>query len=140
MRHREMLFNRKYGRIGLVAFPYFFFLELLGPAIELGGYVTFAVSLLFGRISFLFACAFLMVAFAMGATLSVASVGLEELTFRRYSRFSDLFLLLLVAIGESFGYRQMNSYWRMRGLFSVHKQNKGWGAMVRKGFQPGKTT
>jgi cellulose synthase/poly-beta-1,6-N-acetylglucosamine synthase-like glycosyltransferase len=135
-RHRVMLFNRRYGRVGLVAFPYFYFLELFGPAVELIGYVTFAIALVTGHIDALFATAFLMVAFAFGLALSVIAVGLEELTFGRYSRFSDLLRLLLVAVVENFGYRQINAYWRIRGLLSAKRQNKGWGAMVRKGFQP----
>jgi cellulose synthase/poly-beta-1,6-N-acetylglucosamine synthase-like glycosyltransferase len=135
MRHKVMLFNPKYGRIGFLAFPYFFFLEMLGPAVELGGYFTFALAVASGRISYLFAAAFLMVAFVFGTALSIATVGLEELTFRRYTRFSDLFRLLLVAIAENFGYRQINSFWRIRGLLSLNKQKKGWGAMTRKGFQ-----
>ena len=37
IRHRKMLLNPRYGRIGLLAFPNYFFLEMLGPIIELGG-------------------------------------------------------------------------------------------------------
>ena len=40
-RHRKMMFNRRYGPTGLLAFPVFFFLEGLGPVIELSGYVGF---------------------------------------------------------------------------------------------------
>jgi cellulose synthase/poly-beta-1,6-N-acetylglucosamine synthase-like glycosyltransferase len=50
-RNRVMILNPKYGRIGMVAAPYYFFLEVLGPVIESLGYVTFIAALLLGRAS-----------------------------------------------------------------------------------------
>ena len=38
------------------------------------------------------------------------------------------------AIIENFGYRQLTSYWRIRGFFSGMRRVKGWGRMERKGF------
>ena len=40
-RHRKMMFNRRYGPDGSARIPVFFFLEGLGPVIELSGYVGF---------------------------------------------------------------------------------------------------
>ncbi len=34
-RHRKMLLNKKYGRVGMLAFPYYFIFELMGPLVEL---------------------------------------------------------------------------------------------------------
>ncbi len=135
-RHRRMLFNPRYGRVGLLAYPYFFFLEMLGPIIELGGYLSFLLTVLLGAASGVYIFAFLMVAFVLGIALSLAAIGLEELSFRRYPRTSDLFRLFLLAVVESFGYRQLNSYWRVRGVFSKLFRVKGWGTMERKGFAP----
>ena len=45
-RHRVMLLNPRYGRVGLLAFPYFFFLEVFGPIIEGLGYVTFLIAVI----------------------------------------------------------------------------------------------
>lgn len=132
--HMKMLLNPRYGRIGLLAFPYFFFLELLGPAIELGGYLSFLFVLIFGSPQTLHILAFLAVTILFGIALSIASVGLEELCFRRYPRFSDLLRLFWLAVLENFGYRQLQSYWRIKGLFSLLRRRKGWGKMERKGF------
>jgi cellulose synthase/poly-beta-1,6-N-acetylglucosamine synthase-like glycosyltransferase len=136
VRHRRMLFNPRYGRIGLLAYPYFFFLEMLGPAVELAGYVAFAVLVATGRASGPFVVAFLMVAFGFGVALSVAAVGLEELSFRRYPRLRDVMQLFILAVAENFGYRQLTTWWRVRGMLSVLRRKKGWGAMSRKGFVP----
>lgn len=132
--HRDMLLNPKYGRIGMVAYPYFFFLEMLGPVVEVTGYVVFLVLLASGLIPLSMALTFLLIAVVLGTILSVLSVGLEEISFRRYDRFSDLLRLLGLALLENFGYRQLQSYWRCRGIWSYLRGVEGWGAMERRGF------
>ncbi len=136
-RHRKMLFNPRYGRLGLVAYPYFFFLEMIGPVVETLGYGVFAFTLLAGRASIAYVLAFLAVAFAFGMVLSISAVALEEVTFRRYPRRRDLLLLFLIAVLENLGYRQLNTYWRVKGTLSGILGRGGWGAMPRKGFGSG---
>lgn len=133
-RNRVMILNPRYGRIGMIAAPYYFFLEVIGPVIEALGYVTFLAALLLGRASGPYVVAFLAVAFALGISLSFAAVGLEELSFRRYPRLRDLFTLLAIAIVENIGYRQLSIWWRLRGMISKLRGAKAWGAMERKGF------
>jgi len=132
--HRYMLFNPRFGVIGMVAFPYYFFLEMLGPFIEFFGYFSFIFTVAMGQASPAYIIAFLMVAFVLGVSLSVAAVGLDELSFPRYSRFSDLFRLFYLAILENFGYRQYLTFFRFKGIISALRRKKGWGKMVRKGF------
>src|SRR5439155_14041049 len=69
IRHRKMLLNPRYGRIGLLAFPNYFFLEMLGPIIELGGYLAFAVVLALGLASLAYLLAFFLMAFGLGIAL-----------------------------------------------------------------------
>ena len=133
-RHRVMLFNPRYGRAGMIAYPYFFFLEMLGPVIELLGYVSFTAAILAGRIDWPFALAFLSVAIILGAVLSVAAVVLEELSFRRYPKITDLLQLFVLAIVENLGYRQLSAWWRLKGTISVLRGVQGWGHMQRRGF------
>jgi cellulose synthase/poly-beta-1,6-N-acetylglucosamine synthase-like glycosyltransferase len=134
VRHRRMLFRRRYGRIGWLAYPYFFFLEMLGPAVEVAGYLAFAGLLLLGRASGPYTAAFLMVAVGFGVALSIAAVGLEELSFRRYPRWRDVTRLFALAVAENAGYRQLSTYWRLRGMISALRRTRGWGTMSRKGF------
>jgi len=134
MRHRKMLFRRRYGRAGMLAFPYFFFLEMLGPVIEFIGYVVFVISLAAGRLDGPIVVAFLMVAVVMGIALSVSAVALEELSFRRYPRVQDLLQLFVLAVAENLGYRQLSTWWRFRGVVSALRGRTGWGRMDRKGF------
>ena len=134
LRHRKMLLNPRYGRIGMLAFPHFFFLEMLGPVVEILGYLFFALTLAMGWASPAYVVAFLSVAVLLGIVLSMVSVVLEELSFRRYPRTRDLLRLFGLAVLENFGYRQLNTFWRIRGVLSKLRGAKEWGRMERKGF------
>lgn len=132
-RHRGMMLNPKYGRLGFFAMPFFLFVELLSPIIELAGYVLLVVSLWLGAINIQFALLFLTAAVLLGMILSVLSVMLEELTFRRYDRLRDVMILILFAFIENLGYRQIHAWWRFWGLIDFFKGNKSWGEMTRTG-------
>ena len=121
--------------MGMLAFPFNFFLEMLGPAIEVGGYVGIVVGFLLGRVSPLHALAFFLVALVLGVVLSVAAIAFEEQTFRRYPRRRDLAGLFALAFLEVLGYRQLNALWRIQGMWAVIRRSReGWGVMKRKGF------
>ncbi|HKK46348.1 MAG TPA: glycosyltransferase [Balneolaceae bacterium] len=133
-RHKKMLFNPKFGRLGLLAMPYFVFVEMLGPIIELVGFVYFFLILATGYINSTFVLLFFTVAVLLGMVLSVSAVLCEEFTYRRYPTTGDVGLLTLYAFLENIGYRQIHTWWRFKGLIDFFKGNKEWGAMIRKGF------
>ena len=135
MRHRRMLFNPRYGTVGLVGMPYFFLFEFLGPVIELLGYLAFVVGLALGVINGVFALAFFLAAVGLGVLLSTAAVFLEELRLERYPGWRDLVKLTLYGILENFGYRQLNTLWRALAIVSYLRNNTDWGAMERRGFE-----
>jgi cellulose synthase/poly-beta-1,6-N-acetylglucosamine synthase-like glycosyltransferase len=133
-RHRKMMFNPVYGRLGMFAMPFFFFIEMLGPIVEVGGYVFLFLSWVFGALNVEFAVVFLTASVLLGMVLSVASVLCEEFTYRRYPDVKHIFVMFLYALLENFGYRQMHSWWRLMGLVDFLKGNKSWGEMTRKGL------
>ncbi len=139
-RHRKMLLNPRYGTVGLLAMPYFFLFEFLGPVIEILGYVAVPLSLWLGYLDVEFAVAFFLVAVGLGALLSVAAILLEELRLNRYPRWLDVLKLTLYGVLENFGYRQLNTVWRAWAIVSFLRNNQSWGAMERRGFDPAKKT
>jgi len=134
----KMLFNPKYGTVGLFAMPFFFFFEMLGPIVEFTGYIVFFVSWYFNIVSFAFAVLFLAAAIMLGIILSVGSFVLEELSFRRYPKIFHLVILFVYAVLENFGYRQLNTWWRFKGCLDHILGKRGWGKMERTGFQAAK--
>ncbi|MDX1590878.1 MAG: glycosyltransferase [Balneolaceae bacterium] len=133
-RYRHMLFNPRYGRIGLFAMPFFFFGELLSPVVEISGYIIVALSWWFGIINTQFAMLFLVAAIVLGMILSMSAVLLEELTSRRYESAKDIFILACYSFVENLGYRQLHAFWRLGGLIDYFKGEKEWGKMQRKGI------
>ena len=132
--HRKMILNPRYGMVGLFAMPYYLIFEALGPILEFSGFVVTILALALGLLDWRFAQLVFLAAIVYGAVISVGSVLLEELSFRRYPRVSDLLTLALVGIAENFGYRQLTTWWRLRGIVDYFKKKQGWGAMTRKGF------
>jgi cellulose synthase/poly-beta-1,6-N-acetylglucosamine synthase-like glycosyltransferase len=135
-RHHTLLFNPRYGALGLVAYPYFFFVELLAPVIEVMGLGGLVAGFTFGAFNVPFAVLFFLVAYGYGLVLSTFTLVLEELNFNRYDSFRDRLLLLLWAVLEPLGYRQLTVIWRLRGLSKFMRGRKDWGVMVRRGFGP----
>lgn len=133
--HKRMLFNPRYGSVGLFAFPYFAVFELLGPFVETFGYVVVVLSYLLGILDVQFFLMFLAVAVLYGMFLSIAAVLLEEISFRRYPGWVDFTKLLAYSVIENFGYRQILSAMKVKAFWDAIRRRRAWGVMPRRGFQ-----
>jgi cellulose synthase/poly-beta-1,6-N-acetylglucosamine synthase-like glycosyltransferase len=135
-RHRRMMLNPRYGRIGLVALPYYLLFELVAPFVELFGVITVIVGLGLGVVNVAFAILFLLVAVGYALLLSVAALAIEEWSFHRYSRWRDMWSALSAAAVENFGYRQLTAIWQLHGVWdALFRRRQVWGEMTRQGFQ-----
>jgi cellulose synthase/poly-beta-1,6-N-acetylglucosamine synthase-like glycosyltransferase len=132
--HMAMMGNPKYGSVGWFAMPYFLVFEAAGPLIEVSGYVVTVVAIMFGLIDVVFAQLLFLAAVVFGAMISLMSVLLEEMSFRRYPKIRQLLWLAAIGVIENFGYRQLTTYWRLRGTIDFVRKKQGWGVMTRKGF------
>lgn len=136
-KHRRMWFNPEYGRVGLFSMPYFLFFEALAPIIELTGYLMFGWSIWQHSINAPFAILFIYLALLLGMLNSVVSIVLQEISGHRYQGLKAWSLLLLTALVENFGYRQMTLWWRLKGTIDWIRRKDSWGHMTRKGIGPG---
>jgi cellulose synthase/poly-beta-1,6-N-acetylglucosamine synthase-like glycosyltransferase len=132
--NKVMLFNPRYGMTGLFAMPFYFVFEMLGPFIEVFGYVIFLVSIAFGLLNTWFAALFFLVAVVLGTLLSLLSLLLEEYTSERYPRLQDIMVLTLYSLLENILYRQWLTVVRVLAFFDFYKGKEEWGAMQKKGF------
>jgi cellulose synthase/poly-beta-1,6-N-acetylglucosamine synthase-like glycosyltransferase len=133
--HRSMLLNPRFGLVGLVAMPFFTFGEMLAPVVEVAGWLFTIGGIALGRVDLSFALLLVLVAWGYGMVLSLWAIALEESTFRRYRQRGALLWLLWFAVIEAFGYRQRTAWWRLRAFWTIWRRGRGWGEMVRKGFQ-----
>lgn len=138
-RHKKMIANPKFGKVGMLAMPFFMLFELLGPIIEILGIIVVILSYIFGYINTYFMILFLIASVLLGIIMSVSAVLCEELTYRKYTRLRDLTKLIAFAFIENFGFRQLHAWWRFKGIIDFMKGNKDWGTMTRKGFSTKKT-
>jgi len=132
--HRRMIFNPRYGAVGMFAMPYFLVFEALAPVVEVAGYLLAVVALSLGWLDLLFAQLFFLTAVVYGALISVVAVILEEVSFRKYPRLLDLLRLATYGFLENFGYRQLTVWWRLGGAIDFLRGRVEWGAMARRGF------
>jgi len=130
----EMFFNPHYGTSGLIAFPFYFFIELLGPIIEIFGYSAIILTILLEFDGNNVVLLFLISSILLGVLLSLTSLLFEEMTFRKYKKTKDVIILSFYAILENFGYKQLNSIWRFIGLYKLITRNKEWGYQERSSF------
>ena len=134
-KHRALMANPRYGRVGLVALPYALVFELLAPVLEVVGLVATAVALALGTVNLLFGLELLLAAYGYAFVLSLATLLLEEISFHRYRRWADLGTLLLAAALENLWYRQLNAVFSLQGLWvAVRRRPQVWGEMTRSGF------
>lgn len=133
-RHRDMIFNPRYGRIGVIGLPLFFFFDIFGPFLDLAGLLLIPLFWMCGVLSFKFVAAYFAVVVLYGVCLSMFALVLGEIALFRTTRIRDMALLALAAVGENFGYRQLNILWRIEGIWQFLRKQKGWGEMTRTGF------
>ena len=132
-RHKKLMFNLRYGSIGMFSMPYFFFIEFLGPLIELFGYILLIISIFTGGIYLEFATLFFLLSLIYGSIFSMTSVLLEEWSMERYPKVKHLVILFFVSLTETLWYRPLTVIWRVEGIIEMLAGKKGWGEMVRKG-------
>ena len=133
-RHKVMIGNPKYGRIGLIAMPQLVIEDVLGPPSELIGYLLLPIAWSLGLLSPQLALAFLCVTILFGTAISIATIALEELQLRRTPSAHDLVRIGVAAVLENFGYRQANLVFRLVGIKRYFKGETAWSAVPRLGF------
>ena len=128
----RMMCHPRGGWVSWFAFPFMFLFEFLGPLLEVGGYLFFAIAYLQGWISMEAYLAFMLVAVGLGVLLSTSALLLEELSFHIYPKARHMVVLFAVAIFENFGYRQLNALFRLLGLLRwMFRRKARWGEMQR---------
>ena len=133
-RYRHMLFNPRYGRVGTLGLGHILVVDVVGPVMEVLGYILMPLFWLLGVLSVEHLLAYTALVFIYGVFISVASLILEESELQRFPHARDLVILGMVAVLENFGYRQINNFWRVKGYWQFLRQDKSWGEMTRTGF------
>lgn len=137
----EMFFNPRYRGIGLVGYPYFFIFEMMSAFVEFICYPITVTCFLLGIVNLNFFILFLAVVLIWGLCISYTSIVLHEITYLRYTKRADFWRLFVAGFLENFGYRQLHSFWRLKGIVkyifrraSRSSGGSGWKDTERKSF------
>jgi cellulose synthase/poly-beta-1,6-N-acetylglucosamine synthase-like glycosyltransferase len=138
--YRRMIFNPRYGSVGLIGTPFYLLTEVLAPAFELVALVMLPLAVVAGAFSPLtFALFLLVIAFA-NALLTTAGLALDDLGARAYSarRYTkrDLTKLILLGPVDLFLYRPILVWARLRGAIDFLRGAKGWDKFQRNARVP----
>jgi len=134
-KHRKMMFNPRYGRLGVVSLPYWFFFEFLGPVVEFAGYCIFFLFLIFGIVNWPFFFILTALVLASGILYSIYAILVDLLSDQVYTKRKDLATLLLTAVMEPFFFHTKVVMAGVSGVRDYFRKQQGWGDMTRRGFQ-----
>jgi cellulose synthase/poly-beta-1,6-N-acetylglucosamine synthase-like glycosyltransferase len=138
--HKDMLFNPRYRRLGLVAVPYFWIFEALAPVVEITGYLLVVVGMFAGFLSPRFALLFVLLAVMYGMLSSQLAAGIETFLSTRYPRLRDRAILFLATFLEFVGYRQFLALERTVATVQVPFKKGQWGKLHRTGIKDSSQT
>ena len=138
-RNRGLVGNPRYGLAGVVMLPYMILFEALAPLLEVATYFVVAVAVVTGNFEPGHGIQLALLWILLGTTTSLISVLLSDLATHEYMHGTDLALLVVAALAENVGYRQMNSWWSCVATMQVLTgRGGGWGPMRRQAFQAAK--
>ena len=131
--HRVMFFNRKFRRLGLLGYPFWFFFEWLAPLIAFSGFVYTIILIIMHALNWQFYLLLFIFVYSFAICLSTWAVLFEEITFHKYKKKRDVLKLLSAALIEPFFY-PVHTFFAVRGNLEVLRGKKGWGKAERSGF------
>ena len=132
--HRKLLFNRKYGKLGMLGYPYWLMFEYLAPIIEFLGILWFIFLVISGKLNWPFFLLLFGFVYFFAVSLSIWSVLFEEVTFHKYEKRRDVFRLIGTAFLEPIFYHPLVMLMSIKGNIDKLFKRNTWGRMERKGF------
>lgn len=129
---RPVTFNPKYKALGLVTWAGMFLFEYLAPIVEATGWVVVPVAVILGALDMTILALLVALAFGVGLLNSLLALTLDE-SFGYFNSPKDTTRLLVMALIENLGFRQLTVAWRVRAIFGSDK-SFSWGNMERKGI------
>jgi cellulose synthase/poly-beta-1,6-N-acetylglucosamine synthase-like glycosyltransferase len=131
--HKGMAFRRRYGPVGTIAFPYFFF-ELIFPIVEALVWLVVPALLVVGAMGPAGVGRFIAIAVLAGMAVSLAAIAIDAASFAFFRRAVDRWRLVLLALLEPLGYRQCTMFYRLRTFVRYYRDiqlRSGWRSPAR---------
>jgi len=132
--YKKMLFNPRYGTVGMWGMAYFLFAEVIGPVLELFSYLTVPLAYFYGVLDPYVLGLFLLCSAGLNALISLVSIILFDISFPKFSA-GNLLRLCLASLVEFLGYRPVLAVSRMAAIFSsITGRKRKWNKLERVGY------
>ena len=132
--HKKLIFNPRYGFLGMISMPFWFLFEWLAPIVESTAFLYLIMMAFLGILNVpLFITLFLLI-YSFAIMYSTAAILFEELSFHQYKKKRDILRLLATALIEPVFIHPLTVYYAIRGNLDLLTGVKNWGDMKRKGF------
>jgi len=133
--HKDMFFNPKFGRLGMLSYPYWFFYEWLAPILEFIGFFSIIIFYYLGILNLDFFLAITLTVYSFSIMFSFYAILWDVYSYNQYTRTKDILILVFCAIIEPITFHPLVVWSAIRGNFKkLFKVKSGWGSQVRKGF------
>ncbi len=133
--HRKLFLNPKYGKLGMLGYPYWLVFEYVAPIIEFLGILWFIFLAITGNLNWPFFLLLFGFVYFFAVSLSIWSVLFEEMTYHKYERKRDVFRLIGTAFLEPVFYHPIVMLMSIKGNLDKIFNRNAWGKMERKGFK-----
>ena len=136
LKHKDLFFNPKYGKMGLISFPYWVFFEWLAPIIETVGLLYFLFMIIFESVNMQVFSALLVFVISFSFFFSSFSIYYETYVFNRYKGAKFIVSVVITALAETIIYHPLNVFFALLGNFDffIKRDKLGWGKMTRTAF------
>lgn len=133
--HKNLFFNKKYGKTAFLILPYFFAFEFMVPILELLGVIVIILCVCFLDINYEMFFYLTFAVYMFYLIITIISIFLDELLYKNYANLKEILILILMAIIEPIVYHPVNVYASLKGYMHFFRQKEqSWGNMQRQGF------
>lgn len=145
--YRSKIFNRRYGRMGMIALPFQTIFEFMAPIVEVAGFVMLIYLALTNGVNWEMARVITATIYIFSVMLASVTIYFDYRYSGIYTRKRSYFWLVLASFFEPVIYHPFIVFFSLKGYWNYISNRKAeWGEMTRKGFakktppQPATTT
>lgn len=133
-KHRYMIFNPRYKRLGLITMPYTLLFEFLAPIIEAIGLIIMIFLIFTYSINWKTFWILFLAIYAFSFTLSTFVIFYDYKAGGSYNKSVSYLKLVVAALFEPIVYHPMIVFFSLTGYYNyLTNKRASWGVMVRKG-------
>lgn len=132
VKHRHVLFNMKFGAVGMLSMVYYLLMEAIAPIIEWVGLIFIVLAALLEMLNIPFMLWYFFLFFVFSALVTVTSFFSRMYTLPMRLTAWQVIKVCLFSVLECVGFRQLITMYRVSALVGFRKNKNEWGKIQRR--------